>query len=1251
MKIKYSSIVGILVMLVLIASFVTPAKLATPEPVSAQQPPMEWLPVDTPDTMAGIIKELYTPSWAGHAAYGTYGPNGPEMGTEITKLLVGNNGTTMYVQYARGDEPASNNDSRLRILKSVDGGVSWSPAPWANLDFFVTGGAGTTIVWNIAIAPDNPEIIAAAVSIVTAVPSLTNPYQRVWISTNGGTSWDNTNWPQTGSTVLHQYISCLDISMDYGGARDILVGTRGAAVAGTNNLQTMKMPGYGGWNVQDIAIGVPDSVNPFTGDVIDAVFSPTYIGDSTIVVLYSQAAANPGTWLVTGAHDTIVNNTIWQVQAQHISIKNAAEPVANSPTSAEIITGEIQLPSDFSGQSASLRRFYVATDGLPAAGPTFDVGVYRIDDNVVYTLMDNTTTSFAVAAGVATRRAAHIAYWGTYASGKLMVGERLGEMCTANVPTWFTDSPTVCPVPCWYPAKKPVSGAGGSITCFPINGYGNAMPVWSPTYAAQGVAYAVTSASSYDAAYAALDATPQVGAVLTWPGAIMTVVQLDESAFSLTRNNGETWNQLSLIDTRMNKLTDVAPSADCTTVYLASTNNGQNCAGFDSVWRSSMNEKVVAPPLPALPIGAIWERVLHRVTARTCNQTTLGIESNYAILRLAPDKLDGQVVGWAAGGAGGRAIMPGIPAGVGLPVGANQAVMAWSPDFGDYWANITPRLTVEDFAFESSTIIYVLQMNTGNVQKMPYTGTAWSSSLPSVSTQLGGGHTIEAKAADKILVGNQAVANGAATPFVAAISTDGGMTFMPMIRPVPQTAQWGYHAIFDADYGVGNNTTIYAGDDANNAGLIWRNNAPAGAANVPWTDMCTNYTTHTEYYGLVQSNSKNVAAQGTLYAAHTGNVTSGFAWSGVERTLAPLDGIPKPGIEWSCLDASATPYQANTPQFDLEPKSLKICGCLTQDTNSTLWAIDNRVYSNNHARARGTTLAAVGANVAPLPGPPAIPGRLWTYVDCVAKVGPTLAMDDGTIIGCDPATGRAQEVNFTWEQICIANAYQLQIAKDDAFTLMVFNPFTVAPFLVPASVTSPSFMYLSNEGVAAPFVPLECGHTYYWKVRVANETTNDAVPSPFSEIRSFTIKAGFRVTTPYYGLQLLEPDNGCGCACDAPICFSWSPFKETTEYMFELSENSDLSSPLVSTTVPTTAYQYTGTVECNKNYFWRVMAVKPAPSEWSAVFSFMTQPEPPALTPPPAEPGIPIWVWTLIAIGTILIILTLVLVVKTRRRL
>jgi hypothetical protein len=399
---------------------------------------------------------------------------------------------------------------------------------------------------------------------------------------------------------------------------------------------------------------------------------------------------------------------------------------------------------------------------------------------------------------------------------------------------------------------------------------------------------------------------------------------------------------------------------------------------------------------------------------------------------------------------------------------------------------------------------------------------------------------------------------------------------------------------------------------------------------------------------------------GTVTANITGNTLDSQhtfgGYGGVERTLRPLDGIPKPGIVWDCMDAASFyRSQISVVEFTLEPKSLKICGCLTQDTNATLYAIDNAWYaSNTNALSKLADVASYGARGE---------GMLWAYTDCVAKIGPKLTMDDNTIIGCDPATGRNQEVNFTWEQLCIANWYELQVGKDKAFALKIFGG-----LFQPSSVTSPALVYLSGgEGtypelyndVAAPdgtftmfkaTVPsLECGHTYYWKVRVRNETTDDWVRSPWSDVRGFTIKAGFKVTTPYYGPQLLAPDNGCGCACDAPLCFSWSPFKETVEYKFELSKNPDMSSPLVSTTTKGTAYQYTGKADCNTNYFWRVQATKPAPSEWSATYSFMTQKAPPPAPAPEPPPETPMWVWVIIAIGTVLVIVTLVLIFKTRR--
>ena len=1225
MKIKYSSFVGLLAVLLLVASFVVPAKLASPASVDADPGLMEWTIVDTPDSQPGLTDSLYTEF---NGAF-------PEDGSELIKLLVGNDGNRMVVQVARGDRMAAGT-AGVVFLTSRNGGRSWSLATYNNLDAVAGATPPPTdiLIWDMAMAPDDPNVIAMAISDVTVAPQT----QQVWISTDFGANWQNTQWPPVGGTIVAgvDFISTMDISKEFG-SRELLVGTRDGTGLGTDNIQVLQIPSFGGWNQQDGA-GAPVSINQFTGDVIVAKFSPTYDGDSTIAAVYTDATAgHVGTWLLTGVHDIAQNFTTWQATGAHVEIMNPTSTTGQSALINEIITADLEMPDDFSGQSASLRRFYISIDALSLrAGPLPNMGIYRVDDNIVYTLMDNTSTFALAAANTANRRIASIAYYGTYASGKLLAGERLGDSCDAAVPVWFTDSPTVCPIPCWYPAKKPPTGAAGQLVCNAnTQDYGNAMVVWSPTFGGQGVAYAVTGASSFDGAFA-VPAYP--AAAVTWPAAIFAIAPLDESAFSLTRNNGETWNQLSLIDTRMAKLTDVAPSADCSTVYLASINNGTECQGFDSVWRTSINENVVAPPLPALPIGQVWERVRTSHTALSCN-ATLNPESNYAILRLAPDKLDGQIVFWAAGGVSGLANIGGFTNAMGL--GANTRAVAWSPDFGDYWADITPRIAVQDMDAESSTILYILDI-AGNVQKMPYTGTAWSSAIQTVTTGPTG-HTIRAQAEGKVLTG----ATGAINPFPAWISLNGGASFIPMTR-IPRNVPpaVGYHVLFDTDYD--DNETIYLGND-NAAGLVWRNKAPSGS-NAEWTDMMTGalgYTGHTSYFGLAQSNSKTVTGQGTLYAAHSaaGGVGAG-SWCGVERTLIPLGGIPKPGLIWDCMDAAATLFriQAAVVDFTLEPRSLKICGCLTQDTDSTLYAIDNDFYANEQNQIMGFDGVI---NVRDR-------GMLWAYTDCMAKKAPTLTMDDGTIIGCDPATGRAQEVNFTWEQLCIATQYEIQIAKDDKFTTRVFQN---GPFR-PSSVTSPAGVY-GTGGVwfygaqaAATGPALECGHTYFWRIWVLDETTGDFVRSWWSTPRSFTIKAGFRVTTPYYGPQLLAPDNGCGCPCDAPICFSWSPFKETTAYDFELSENFDMSSPLVKTTVKgATAYQYDGQVKCNTNYFWRVKAAEPAPSEWSAVFSFMTQaeePPPPEPTPVPEEVT-PLWVWVIIAIGAVLVIVTLVLIFKTRR--
>jgi hypothetical protein len=296
---------------------------------------------------------------------------------------------------------------------------------------------------------------------------------------------------------------------------------------------------------------------------------------------------------------------------------------------------------------------------------------------------------------------------------------------------------------------------------------------------------------------------------------------------------------------------------------------------------------------------------------------------------------------------------------------------------------------------------------------------------------------------------------------------------------------------------------------------------------------------------------------------------------------------------------------------------------------------------------------------------------LWAYTDCLAKKGPALKTPaDKFLIGSDPVTGRNQQIDLSWEQLCLATVYQLDLAKDKDFTLRIIantqnqgaigNAVPTAAALTPGTVRAlyqhiliaPPIVTAPATWIAPGVLP-EAGAIYYWRVRVAMSATTQWAVSPWSETRSFTVKAGFIVNTPYYGVQLLSPNNGClGCKV-RPASFSWSPWKEATKYEFVLAKNSEMTTVVKQATTTTTGYEFNGALDYGTNYFWRVRALEvngqAIPSDWSATFSFQSEPAPAAPAAPPAEPATPMWVWIIIAIGAILVIVTLILIFKTRR--
>ena len=352
-----------------------------------------------------------------------------------------------------------------------------------------------------------------------------------------------------------------------------------------------------------------------------------------------------------------------------------------------------------------------------------------------------------------------IAYYGTYAQGKLLAGERRGYPCIASVPTWFTDSPTTCPIPCWYPALKPPTGAAAQGTCISgiKDGIGACRVAWnedgSLAFAGTGALAENTSSTWYTNLYG-------------------PPLLRDEAAFAVSRNNGETWNEVGLINTTIDWFNDVAPSIDCSTIYLASVNHNTGLAGmcneFDSVWRTTLNPKVMAP-LPLGPtIGYYWERVLTHTTSDSCRAA----QSDRPLLRLpmgCDDSPYGEVVGWAA---------------------QLTNTEMWSPDYGDFWASISERDTIQDFAFESHTIIYNLSPG-GMVHKLTYSGTEWSTKTKSYDSLVGSAHTIAVIPSGKVLVGAASDGQDA-----ASYSATGGEQWLEI--PKNSSILGNVHVAFDS---------------------------------------------------------------------------------------------------------------------------------------------------------------------------------------------------------------------------------------------------------------------------------------------------------------------------------------------------------------------------------------------------------------------------------------------------------------------
>jgi len=737
--------------LVAIICIIIPAK-----PVLANPGTLQWSTVDTPNNIDNVI---VSPS-------------------EINSIAIGIDGKTFYAI----DIPNS------KVYKSLNGGVTWN-----DLSGHLSSSGAVLPAWNIAIAPDNPNFVA----IVTS--DGISP-RKVFMSTDGGGTWQNTNSPAVDN------IGAIAISPNYGGY-DIAVGTRTGA--GGGNVYILKSVGSGDWASQG-----------FTGDILALKFSPSYRTDSSLVVLSANAI---GSYVNIGIHDVAANTTNWGTWGP-VEVTNAG--VGTSPTVNQIITADLELPADFSGQAPSLRRMYVSLDA-----PAANAGIYRFDDTVCYLLMPTP----------APLRISSLSYYGTYSSGKLLASEVFGNPNSAAAMTWFTNAPVTCAGTCWYQAQKAPTGGGNS-------GYANAQVIWSPDGSR---AYCATSSA-------------QLNNPASWPGGYSIGAALDESAFSLSADNGETWNQLSLIDTEINFLSDVAVTPASNIIYLASINNHGGINNFDSIWRTT-----------GPPTGNIWERVLCLVST-----------SNDIIMRTSNVGNDPAIY-FASRSTGD---------------------LRQSLDGGQTWDNTLPGINVTDFAvtrIDNAPNIYILDNN--YVRRGTYNGQTWQWST-TLDTNLTTGHIINATPTGVVVVGDSAEG-------MVAYSLNGGASFARTTAiPEPGKMQ------VVADYRFRNALPLYAASDsAGNEIYYW-----IVGSSLNWTPMGS---PGRGFYGLAQletfygawSSAGNTSVDRTLEPEKLGppyiewdSLNVGLA-PGVVFTREPASLKVSAGINLWAIDDR--PYTATTGQL------------------------------------------------------------------------------------------------------------------------------------------------------------------------------------------------------------------------------------------------------------------------------------------------------------------------------------------------
>ena len=251
-----------------------------------------------------------------------------------------------------------------------------------------------------------------------------------------------------------------------------------------------------------------------------------------------------GTWDGSGG--------VWNDEAgfpEAVGITDDGDTLFNYMFIAERESMGLALPADYDGSAPGSRVVFAYVDGWNATTELVGGYVFRIDNGTV-------SSDFGPQGNPLL---ASIDFYGEADTGKMMVGEYLqwdnaggwdfeGESppdwgpitadCCEGARVWHTEELDPC-CPDWESACKNPSGPYVALVAYNPDGE---------------QAYAATRGFVLD----------------SWNDVSFGLG--DESAFSVSLDDGTSWNQLGLIDTDIDMLSDMAVCPDCSVIYLSSIN-------------------------------------------------------------------------------------------------------------------------------------------------------------------------------------------------------------------------------------------------------------------------------------------------------------------------------------------------------------------------------------------------------------------------------------------------------------------------------------------------------------------------------------------------------------------------------------------------------------------------------------------------------------------------------------------------------